>query len=163
MKKLIVCAAILVCSATPAFPQQATTATLSGRVTDSAGAVIAGVKVTVTQKATSANRMTTTNSEGLYVLTSLPPGEYDFVFEQTGFKKSFFQSSTLQVGQVLTVDLKMEPGLINEHSQTTEDPLVNTSTSLVDGVIKSREISNLPLNGRNYLELAMLIPGNYPF
>jgi Carboxypeptidase regulatory-like domain/TonB dependent receptor len=164
MKQIIVYTVIIIYSVTTAFAQQSGAATLSGRITDPAGAVIVGVKVTATQKATGAKRETVTNSEGLYAFTNLTPGEYELVFENSGFKKYLFQSYTIQVGQSLTRDLQMEPGQINDTLDDLmgEEPLVNTTNALVEGVIKPREISSLPLNGRNYLELALLIPGNTP-
>jgi len=164
MKQIIICTAIIFCSVTGAFAQQSGAATLSGRVTDTAGAVIVGVKATATQKATGVKRETVTNSEGLYAFTNLTPGEYELVFERSGFKKYLFQSYTIQVGQSLTRDLQMEPGQISESIDNPigEESLVNTTNALVEGVVKPREISSLPLNGRNYLELALLIPGNTP-
>jgi Carboxypeptidase regulatory-like domain len=164
MKQIIISTIIIFCSVVPATAQQFTTATLSGRVTDPTGAIIVGVKVTATQKATGAKRETVTNSEGLYVFTNLTPGEYELVFENSGFKKYLFQSYPIQVGQAQTRDLEMEPGQINDSIDDLigEARLVNTTNGLVEGVIKPREISSLPLNGRNYLELALLIPGNAP-
>jgi carboxypeptidase family protein/TonB-dependent receptor-like protein len=164
MKQIIISTVIIFYSVTAAFAQQSITATLSGRVTDTAGAVIVGVKVTATQKATGAKRETVTNSEGLYAFTNLTPGEYELVFENSGFKKHLFQSYTIQVGQSLTRDLQMEPGQISDSIDDPigEESLVNTTNALVEGVVKPREISSLPLNGRNYLELALLIPGNTP-
>jgi hypothetical protein len=164
MKQITIFAVIIFCSVIGAFAQQSTTATMSGRVTDQAGAVIIDVKVTATHKATGVKRDTMTNSEGLYVFTNLTPGEYELVFEKSGFKKHLFQNYVIQVGQSLARDLQMEPGLISDSLDDLvgEEPLVNTSSALVEGVIKPREISSLPLNGRNYLELALLIPGNNP-
>jgi hypothetical protein len=164
MRQIIFSIVIIFYSGATAFAQQAGSATLSGRVTDPAGAIIVGVKVTATQKATGAKRETVTNSEGFYVFTNLAPGEYELVFENSGFKKHLFQNYTIQVGQSLSRDLQMEPGQISDSIDDLigEESLVNTSNALVEGVIKPREISSLPLNGRNYLELALLIPGNTP-
>jgi hypothetical protein len=164
MKQIIISTVIISYLVTAAFAQQFGAGTLSGRVTDTAGAVIVGVKVTATQKATGAKREAVTNSEGLYTFTNLTPGEYELVFENSGFKKHLFQNYTIQVGQSVTRDLQMEPGQINDSIDDLvgEEPLVNTANALVEGVIKPREISSLPLNGRNYLELALLIPGNLP-
>jgi carboxypeptidase family protein len=143
---------------------QQASATLSGRVTDTAGAVIIAVKVAATQKATGAKRETVTNSEGLYVFTNMTPGEYELVFEKNGFKRHLLQNYTVQVGGSLNRDLVMEIGQINESIDDliSGEPIVNTNNALVEGVIKPREIASLPLNGRNYLELALLIPGNSP-
>ncbi len=155
---------LILCLITTAAAQQAATATLSGRVTDPNGAVIAGAKLIATQKATGAKRETATNSEGLYALTNLNPGDYELAFEKEGFKKHLFTGYSVQVGQSLTRDVQMEIGQVSDSLDDlySWEPLVNTTNALVEGVIKPREIASLPLNGRNYLELALLIPGNTP-
>jgi Carboxypeptidase regulatory-like domain/TonB dependent receptor len=145
--------------------QQPATATLSGIVTDPNGAVIPGAKVKATQKATGTQRETATNGEGLYVLANLSPGEYEVSISAHGFATRVSQSPVvLQVGQNVTLDASLE---INVKETVTLDlidniPLVDTVSSKVDGVIEEREIAGLPLNGRNFLELALLIPGNAP-
>ncbi|MGE0129177.1 MAG: carboxypeptidase regulatory-like domain-containing protein [Blastocatellales bacterium] len=154
---------LILCFVITANAQQAATATLSGRVTDPRGAVIVGAKVIATQKATGAKRETVTNNEGLYALTNLSPGDYELAFEKEGFKKYLFKDYSIQVGQSLTRDVQMEIGQVSDTlDDLISEPLVNTTSALVEGVIKPREISSLPLNGRNYLELALLIPGNTP-
>ncbi|MGH9935020.1 MAG: carboxypeptidase regulatory-like domain-containing protein, partial [Blastocatellia bacterium] len=164
MKKVIFSPFLIAICVFPVLAQQAVTSTLSGRVTDPNGAVVVGVKVTVIQKATGIKRETRTNSEGLYALTNLNPGEYELVFEKEGFKKHLFQNYSIQVGQSLSRDVQMELGQINEilDDDFGAESLVNTTNALVEGSVKPREISSLPLNGRNYLELALLIPGNTP-
>jgi len=164
MKKAILSLFLVTICFLTVFAQQAATATLSGRVTDINGAAIAGAKVIAIQIATGARREAVTSGEGLYALTNLNPGAYELVFEKEGFKKHLFQNYSIQVGQSLLKDARMEVGQI---SDTLDDligrePLVNTTNALVEGNIKPREISSLPLNGRNYLELALLIPGNTP-
>ncbi|HZS06107.1 MAG TPA: TonB-dependent receptor [Blastocatellia bacterium] len=165
MKQLAVALLIICCSVITASAQQSATATLSGRVTDPNGAVIPGAKVSVIQKDTGIQRETVTSDEGLYVLTNLNPGEYEVRIEHQGFKKKVSKSSiSLKVGQQQTLDAVMEVGEINEQviDLISEMPLVNSERSTVDGFITSSQISTLPLNGRNYLELALLIPGNAP-
>jgi outer membrane receptor protein involved in Fe transport len=149
-----------------AHAQQPATATLTGIITDPQGAVIPGAQITATQKATGVQRETTTNSEGLYVLTNLPPGEYEVKVKATGFGTKVSQSSvTLQVGQTITLDTALE---IGPKSATVtidligEIPIIDTLSSKVDSVVNTREIASLPLNGRNFLELALLVPGNSP-
>jgi len=162
MRRIIFSIVIILYSGAAAFAQQSGAATLSGRITDTAGAIIVGVKITATQKSTGVKRETVTNSEGLYVITNLTPGDYELVFESSGFKKYLFLNYTIQVGQSLNRDLQMEPGEINDEGDMFQEQLVNTTNAIVDGAIKPREISGLPLNGRNYLDLALLIPGNTP-
>jgi outer membrane receptor protein involved in Fe transport len=169
MKTKVIAAAclLLVCLlAATSHAQQSATATLSGVITDPNGAVIAGAQITATQKATGVKRETTTNSEGLYALTNLPPGEYEVGILATGFASKVSKAPVvLQVGQMVTLDMALEIGpptatIILDDIDNI--PLIDTLSSKVDSVINEREIASLPLNGRNFLELALLVPGNSP-
>ena len=147
----------------PALAQQAATATLSGRLVDQAGAVISGAQVIATQKATGLQRETKSSGEGLFTITNLPPGDYEVKVSASGFAERVYASVALQVGQSLALDTTLEVGQIGVVADSvSETELVNKTTSVVDGVIGRRVIENLPLNGRNFLELALLIPGNAP-
>src|SRR6185503_10274759 len=96
------------------FGQQPATATLSGRVVDPQGAVILGASVTATHKATASVRETKTNDEGLFVLSSLPPGEYELKVQQQGFKNLQYKSVEVLVGQNTTLDVGLEVGQVTE-------------------------------------------------
>jgi hypothetical protein len=149
----------------PARAQQSATATLSGRVTDPAGGVIAGAEVTVIQKATGIKRETVTNQEGLYVLPNLPPGEYQVRVLAQNFPKSLVANLVLHVGQSAVLNGTLEvsgPTEVIVLDHRFNYPLVNTDSAVVDGVVRDYEVERLPLNGRNFLELALLIPGNNP-
>jgi Carboxypeptidase regulatory-like domain len=160
-----VCTALLFSNAAHAAGQQLAVATLRGVVTDPQGAVVPGASVKVTNTATGATRETQTNSEGLYVLSNLPPGDYELRVEAKGFAAKVSKEPVrLQVGQTLTTDVPLE---INVKESVDIDlietpPLIDTNTSKVDRVIDEKEIADLPLNGRNFLELALLTPGNAP-
>lgn len=147
-----------------ATAQQAVTATLSGRVLDSKDAVIVGATVTAINKATGAKREVTTNGEGIYVLTNLAPGEYEVIAQAASFARSTHSPVGIGVGQVIPLDIILHvPGTsVNSEVLLDYAPLVSTNTSVVDGVINRQVIDTLPLNGRNFLELALLIPGNTP-
>ena len=142
--------------------QQAGTATLRGRVLDQNGAVIPGATVTATQKATGAKRETMTNDEGNFVLSNLAPGEYDLKIQAKGFADRVSQAAiVLRVGQTTTLDAELKPVMLTiEIEEVDSLPSIETDTSTVNGVVNEREIQSLPLNGRNFLELALLIPGN---
>ncbi|MDX6289999.1 MAG: hypothetical protein QOH42_1798, partial [Blastocatellia bacterium] len=158
-------AALLLCSLSAfTFAQQAGTATLSGRIIDPNEAVIRGATVSATQKATSVRRETTTNDDGVFVLSNLPPGEYEVKIQAPGFADKISKSPILvQVGQVSTIDAQLDVGANTATVDLIEHmPLVETNTSTVNEVINESEIQSLPLNGRNFLELALLIPGNSP-
>ncbi|MDQ3817946.1 MAG: TonB-dependent receptor, partial [Acidobacteriota bacterium] len=147
------------------YAQQA--ATLSGIVTDPNGALVPGAQVTVTQKGTGIEHVTVTDDAGLYTLANLPPGEYEVKVQAKGFATKVSQMPiVLQVGRSVKLDTKLE---IDPKSEkvivdfiVNEVPLVDTLSSKVDSVVTKREIENLPLNGRNFLELALLVPGNAP-
>ena len=162
--KVSTCLLILFGCALNYHAQQPTAATLRGAVTDPNGALIPGATVKATNTATGTARTTMTNGEGFYVLSNLPPGTYEVSVEAQGFKKLIARDLLLQVGQSQTSDLTLEVGVINEQIDDTFglSSLVDTDTSQVDRVINEREIENLPLNGRNFLELALLTPGNAP-
>ncbi len=145
--------------------QQPATATLRGTIFDPQGAVISGASVLAMHKATGIKRETTSSDAGLYHFSNLQPGDYDLRFEGKGFKtKTSNAPLTLQVGQVTTLDVQMDIGVAETLVVDLADsrPLVDTNTSVIDGVIASSEVESLPLNGRNFLELALLIPGNAP-
>src|SRR5205085_9415067 len=108
LKSLIkfVASIVLLCALAPCiYSQQAATATLSGTITDPNGAVLIGAQVTATQKTTGVGHVTTTNYDGLYVLTNLPPGEYEVKVQAKGFATQVSQSPVvLQVGQTIKLD-----------------------------------------------------------
>ena len=144
--------------------QQGASATLRGIVKDPNGAVVTGSQVSATQKDTGVKRETTTNADGLYVLSNLPPGSYEVRIQAAGFADKISATPVvLQVGQIVTLDATLEVGSVGETVDLVgEIPPVDTSNSAVAGVIDQREIQSLPLNGRNFLELALLVPGNSP-
>ncbi|HWC78220.1 MAG TPA: TonB-dependent receptor [Blastocatellia bacterium] len=142
--------------------QQAATGTLSGRVVDTNDAVIVGAKVTAIQNATGIQREAKSNDEGLFVITNLTPGDYEVKVEQQGFKIHVYTNVIVPVGQTVRVNAKLEVGQVTGHDYSSDVPLIKTDSSVVDLITSSREISSLPLNGRNFLELALLAPGNSP-
>src|SRR6185436_4381287 len=147
------------------YSQQAANATLSGTVSDPQGAVVAGVSVIATQKTTGIRRETTTNDQGLYVLSNLAPGEYELRIEAKGFITKLSKTPVIvQVGQAVTLNVPLEIGISESTTIDLESyrALIDNTASKVDGVVESREVESLPLNGRNFLELALLIPGNAP-
>ncbi|MEP6900657.1 MAG: TonB-dependent receptor, partial [Actinomycetota bacterium] len=162
MKKLpriLIYFVLVLCGTHSAFPQQPT-ATLTGVVSDTNGAVISGATITAINKATNFSRTTTTNDKGIYVISSLPVGEYEVRTEANNFRTDK-TDIVLNVGQTLSFN----PGLgvgggIYDPIFIYDGERIDTQTSKVDAVINDKEIENLPLNGRNFLELALLTPGN---
>ena len=145
---------LLLCA--PAFAQ--TLGTITGEVRDSTGAVVPGATVTVVNKATNATRTTSSNEVGLFDFPALPPGPYTVKSELDGFKTAT-SDVELQVNQTARVNFTLELGTISEQTLVTGvSPLVETSNATVGTVIENRRIVELPLNGRNYLQLVALSP-----
>ncbi|HEY8561444.1 MAG TPA: TonB-dependent receptor [Pyrinomonadaceae bacterium] len=156
--------ALVLCGALSTFAQQPT-ATLTGVLTDPNGAVITGASVTVTNSATNLSRTVATNDNGAYNFPDLPVGRYEISIDAAGFTKTKIINVALEVGQTVTRDRQLEVitlDTIITIDDTNGTPLVETQTSKIDAVINDKEIENLPLNGRNFLELALLTPGNAP-
>lgn len=148
-----------------AFSQQAANATLTGMITDQMGAAVAGTKITATQTATGMKRDTVSNDDGLYVFSNMTPGDYTLRLEPPkGFALKITNAVSLNVGQTVTLNLhlEIEAALITGDPIIQGPPLIDNSNSVIDGLIMQREVESLPLNGRNFLELALLIPGNSP-
>ncbi|HYE14805.1 MAG TPA: TonB-dependent receptor [Pyrinomonadaceae bacterium] len=159
---LAVCAALSLAHAAAA--QQLASSSLRGSVVDPNGAVIPGAKIKAAQRETGAERTTTTNDEGQFVIPGLPVGRYDVTAEHVGFKTATVKDVLLQVGQSFTLDIRLEVGsigIIIDGDLPPSQP-INTYSAVVENVISDQEIAALPLNGRNFLELALLTPGNAP-
>ena len=140
----------------PAVAQ--TLGTITGEVKDSTGGVVPGVTVTALNKATNATRTTVSNAVGLFDFPALPPGTYAVTSELTGFK-TVTRDIELQVQQTIRLNLTLEPGTISEMATVIGvSPLVETSNATIGTVIENRRIVELPLNGRNYLQLVALSP-----
>jgi hypothetical protein len=147
---VVLCAAL--CAQTPS-------GIITGTVTDASGAVVPNAKVTITNQATGVNRAVLANAEGLFSAPALPPGDYEVRCEQDGFRV-MVSRATLQAGSTVTIDLKMEVGTNKEVvSVEATAAQIEYSRNAVDGVITRQQIQGLPLNGRSFLNLAMLEPG----
>jgi len=150
------CTATLTLSQTPA-------ATLSGIVKDSQGAFIQGARVVVTNTAQGSTRETSTNSSGSYAIPDLLPGEYSAEVSSIGFATVQYQSIVLQAGRTLALDTSLVPAAQATTVNVTGANLtVDLAQSMLQGQITEKTIENIPLNGRNFLELAYLLPGNRP-
>jgi len=158
---LICCLSCLVLSL--AAVAQLPTSTLNGTVTDPQGRVVAGAKVVIINAATGASRETATGSDGGFSVTDLTPGNYTVRINASGFAVSEFKEIHLDVGRALTLDVSLKIAKAGEVIEVTGGEIaVNTTQSEVQGLIQSGAIENLPLNGRNFLDLAFLITGNRP-
>ena len=141
---------------------QLPTASLNGTVTDPQGAVVTGAKITLANAATGETREQTTGSDGRYNFVSLPAGAYSVGVSAAGFAKAEAKSVTLEVGHATTLDVPLSVARAGEVVTVTAENQVELTQSEVQGQITAATVQNLPLNGRNYLELAFLLPGNRP-
>ena len=129
---------------------QGTGGRIFGRVSDPTGAVLAGVKVTATNEATGVARTTQTTESGDYVFVDIPVGTYALKFEQAGFTSAIRKSVTLEINQVLTLNMAMQIGQTKEIVEvTSEAPLVDTTSTQLGAVVNDRAVSQLPLNARD--------------
>jgi hypothetical protein len=139
---------------------QVNTATISGTVTDESGAAIPGANVTATHVATRAESRSVTGAEGIYVLPSLAVGQYTVKVEKTGFQAASQSQLTLSVDQRARVDFQLRIGSITETIDVQSNlAQVDTESSTVGQVIGNKRVVELPLNGRNFVQLAALSPG----
>jgi hypothetical protein len=142
---------------------QIPTGSLNGLVTDPKDAIMVGARVTAVSTTQGFSRDTLTSSSGFYVLTDLPVGQYNLKIEQTGFATSEFNSIVLEAGRATTVDAKLQIAAGGATVEVNAAAVsVNLTQSMIQGEITSKTIQSIPLNGRNFLELAYLVPGNRP-
>jgi hypothetical protein len=154
---------ILLClalGATAVFAQEPTGA-VEGTVTDPQGAVVPNASVTVRNAATNFSRTTNAGDNGHYRISQLPPGTYEVKVSGTNFKTSVAENAVVAVGQTLALDFQLEVGGASETVTVIGggDAQIDRTDITVSGVVNTRQIQNLPLNGRNFLDLAQLQPG----
>src|SRR5262245_31926041 len=145
-----------------AFPMFAQTPSgeISGVVSDTNGSVVAGVRITLTNPATNAVREVQSNDSGIYVIPALPPGIYTLKVEKSGFRAAERRNIEVLVGSSNRIDLTLEVGEVTTVVEIAGGaPVLQSENASIGTVIENRSIVELPLNGRNYLQLTSLIPG----
>src|SRR5213592_4736630 len=139
---------------------QSTTGTFQGTVADSTGAPLPGVTITIVNAQTNLTRTTTTNGSGNYDAPLLPPGRYNVSSELAGFRRLEKSGLVLEVTQNARVDFTLELATVEESVMVTaQSPLVDTQDSSFRQVIDQTKVVGLPLNGRNFRELGLIVPG----
>ncbi len=139
---------------------QGTSGRIVGRVSDAAGAVLPNVKVTLVNEGTSVSRDGKTNDNGDYDFVQVPVGTYRLEFDLTGFKKNVRRGVSLDINQVITLNVNMQVGATQEVVDvTSEAPLVETTSTQLGAVVGDRAISELPLNARDTYQFLQLQPG----
>ena len=162
--KTAIAALLLLAASSNAFAQATASASLVGTVTDKSGAVIPGASVRITAKATGMTQEKPSDSAGFFRFDLLPAGVYTVRVQQPGFAVMLFDNVTLAIGQTTTVDASMNPSQQSETVtvEATGAPLVDTQKTDVGLAVTPQEVQALPLNGRDFANLAFLAPGARP-
>ena len=155
----IVLTAMLAVLVIPVFAQLPT-ATILGVAKDSSGGVLPNVTVTVTNVDTGATRTVKTSDDGEYRASELPVGRYEVKAEHAGFKTVNRKGITLEVTQQAVINLDFEVGSTDQQVVVNEEaPMINTQDATLGGTVNETKMTELPLNGRNYIDLALYQPG----
>src|SRR6266851_1826536 len=142
---------------------QTTFGTLGGTITDSSGAIIAGVQVTLTNIDTNAKQVATSNDAGIFQFVNVLPGNYRIDAEKSGFQHFTREPVVVQVQQSYRIDVLMPLGAVTQTVQVAaETPLLQSESSSLGQVIAGRAVSEMPLNGRNSINLMALVPSVIP-
>src|SRR3989442_6807415 len=160
MRKTTACLIVLLAASAAPTLAQRITATIRGTVTDSTGAVVPGANVTAKSEETGGTRSTVNNSAGVYSFPELQVGTYTVEVAIRGFKTSVVKGVALNVADDRAVNVRLETGTMSE-SITVEVPAVAVQTigGEVAGLVTGEQVRELPLNGRNFLQLTTLMPG----
>jgi hypothetical protein len=157
---IIAAGVLLSCLVSSPIDAQVAGATLSGTVADESGSVILNAKVHIQNVATGVARDVPTDSAGFYSVPNLQPGIYDITVSATGFSTFEQNGVTLTVGAKQTLDMSMKVGQVTQKIEvTSEAPVVNLTSSAISNVIDETTVKELPLNGRDWTQLATLLPG----
>jgi Carboxypeptidase regulatory-like domain/TonB dependent receptor len=152
----------VVCIVSSAWAQK-DAGSIVGTVRDQTGAIVAGAKVTVSDSERGIRLETTTNDSGEYVVSPLRVGRYTVTAEHPGFKKAITPPVDLDVQQRIALNIALQVGQISESIEVTAaTPLLETETSELGQVVDNKRMANLPLNGRNFAQLALLTAGTAP-
>ncbi len=139
---------------------QSGSATITGTITDQTGAAIQGARILVRDPGTSFTRETLTNDAGLYSLPGLRPRRYDVTAESSGFRKHSQREFAVEVDQIARLDIQLQIGEITQQIEVAGmTQLLHTESAAVGALIDQRKIVELPLNGRSFVQLALLVPG----
>jgi hypothetical protein len=154
---------LLVLTLTLPSSAQNATGRITGVVTDPQGAAVPGAKVRVTNAGTNVRWDTVTNADGVYQVLDLPIGNYKVAVEREGFAKTVTDAQALEINQTLRIDIRMKVGAISETvSVEAQAAQVETANPTLGSTVTGATIQNLPLNGRNTLDLALTQPGVVP-
>src|SRR5581483_10968109 len=149
--------------AAPALFAQVEQATVTGIVSDPAGSVMPGVNISIRNVKTNVVTKTETNSSGIYHISALPPGPYELIAEKSGFRIARITDIPLSVGLTATINVTMEIGSVAEAVEVRATAVqLESQTAGVGKALETRRVNELPLLGRNPLQLVSLAPGVIP-
>jgi hypothetical protein len=138
---------------------QSTTGSITGAVTDDSGAALPGVTVTAANLATGATRTVVSTSTGLYTIDLLVPAIYSVRGEMSGFQPARIARVVVNIGTSSTLNLKMRVGVAETVTVTAVAPIVETTRSEISSIVNDKAITNLPANGRNFIDFVLTTPG----
>ncbi|HTL17950.1 MAG TPA: carboxypeptidase-like regulatory domain-containing protein, partial [Patescibacteria group bacterium] len=159
--RIILCLSMLLTAMTGrSFAQGGATGTVLGTVTDSTGAIVPNVKITVTNTQTGVAFQTVTSSAGDFNAPGLNPGSYKVTAEAKGFQKAASAAFTLTVNQHARIDVSLKPGAVTETVQATAQAVqLDTDTAELSNLVSQQQVEDLPLNGRNFMQLLLVGAG----
>ena len=156
----LTCILAAVTMLSPAAFAQGTNASITGIISDASGGVIPNATVTATNTATGVARSVTTNEAGLYTISPLIPGSYEVKVTNSGFKTKVQTGVVLETGAVVKVDAQLEVGAVTESVEVSaQAAMLQTQETSVAGVVSQSQLERIPVNGRNYTRLLVLMPG----
>ena len=142
---------------------QTTNGIITGTITDSSGAIVPGAEITVTNEGTNQARTASTNAMGVYIVPQLRPGLYEITVVKQGFAKTDRKDVQLVVNQSITLDFALQVASTNQVIEVTgAPPELNATNATLGAVVEHQETVDLPLNGREFTQLALLTPGAAP-
>src|SRR5260370_1387008 len=163
MFKSFVCSSLLLCLMLPVAPlpaQETASAGIVGQVMDASKAGIPGAQVTVINLGTTVTRVVQTNSEGAFSVPNLAPASYEVRIEKQGFQTALIQNLEIRIGEVVRRTVELRIGAVSESVLVeAQAPLLQTENGTLNQVIGTKQIIELPLNGRNLVQLAALSAG----
>jgi outer membrane receptor protein involved in Fe transport len=137
-----------------------TTSTIEGTVRDNQGLAVAGVQVHVTSSELAIDRTATTDADGSYRIATLPPGVYEIKASKDGFQSEVFKNLEVTLNRTLSFDIAMKVGALSQTvTVDSATPILETAASSTGSTITPQQIEDMPINGRNYLDLLQLVPG----
>ena len=146
-----------------AYAQTTTVGTISGTVRDEKGAIVPKAEVSIQSESTGTSRTVTSDDNGFYLAPSLPAGLYTISTAPHGFKKTVASAVDLHVAENKVVNLDLQVGQVSETVTVSSDASpVETRSGEISSLITEKQVTELPLNGRNYAQLALMVPGVSP-